>query len=236
MDSRLNPPIWRHDAYTLRRLQAALERTVTTLRQAGVLSHADATVVDFGAGDVPYRPLFAPHCARYLACDLESAPGIDMLIDADGHVPLADGSASCVLSVQVLEHVWDVGDYLQECRRLLSADGRLVLSTHGTWLYHPHPGDYRRWTRDGLCRELEANGFEVLAVEPVVGPLAWTTQFRTLAYHHVLARFGIVGRALAAGICALMHLRMVAEDRLTPAPLRESNAAVYCVTARPRGT
>ena len=34
----------------------------------------------------------------------------------------------------------------------------MLLSTHGARFYHPHPGDYRRWTGEGLRREIEAPG------------------------------------------------------------------------------
>lgn len=231
MSSRLNAPIWRHDAYTLRGLQAAISAQLDRLAH-GILDKSRSLVVDLGAGSAPYRPLFDSYCLRYIACDLEPSAGIDLIIGSDGRVDLESACADCVVSFQVLEHVWDIDSYLAECRRLLSREGRLIISTHGTWLYHPHPTDFRRWTRDGLCRELEVRGFEIESVQPVVGPLAWTTQFRALAYHHVLGKFGVVGRALAAGVCAFMYGRMLLEDCATPADLIESNAAIYCITAK----
>lgn len=233
MHVRLKPPFWRHDAYTLRRLATALRRTIGDLHNDNILKKA-STVVDIGAGDAPYRPLFEAHEAHYLACDITPAPHIDLVFTPGMPLPLSAGKADCVASFQVLEHVWDVGAYLAEARRLLSPGGRLLLSTHGAWLYHPHPSDYRRWTYDGLIRELNDNGFEVLSCTPIVGPLAWTTQFRTFAYHHVLNRIGFPGRLLAAAFCSLMHLRMIVEDAITPAELRSKNAAIYLVIARSR--
>ena len=61
----------------------------------------------------------------------------------------------------------------------------------------------------------------------------WTTQFRTLAYHHVLAKLGFPGRLLSALICSFMYLRMSLEDKVTPAELTGNNAAVYVMLARP---
>jgi SAM-dependent methyltransferase len=231
MDARLNAPVWRHDAYTLRGLQAAVRAQLEQLK-GGFAGKKLGNVVDVGAGDAPYKPLFEGHCERYISCDLVAGPGIDLTFDEQGRLPLEEGSADCVVSFQVLEHVWDIDAYLSECRRLLSPEGRLIISTHGTWLYHPHPTDFRRWTRAGLCRELAERGFDLEHVQAVVGPLAWTTQFRALAYHHVLSKFGPLGRFLAGAICALMYGRMVLEDRLTPAQLIDDNAAIYCITAR----
>lgn len=232
MSVRNNSPYWRHDAYTLRRLQGAVIECIQRARQLGGLC-PDTTVVDLGCGDAPYKDLFVAAGANYLACDLQSGPQVDLVLSADGSVPLPDSTARCVTSFQVLEHVWDLDLYLSECRRLLEEDGLLILTTHGSWLYHPHPADFRRWTRDGLERELSSRGFSVIECWSVVGPLAWTTQFRTLAYHHVFQRLGLPGRLLSAAFCALMYLRMSFEDMVTPSDLRRNNAAVYVMLARP---
>ncbi|WP_396616717.1 class I SAM-dependent methyltransferase [Lysobacter soli] len=234
MHNRLDAPRSRHDAYTLRRLQACVQQAVELLAEGGNLKSGHGTVVDFGAGDAPYRSLIEARCKTYLACDLEAREGVDLVFEEGHPIALPAGAADCVVSFQVLEHVWDLAAYLGECRRLLRPDGRLLLSTHGTWLYHPHPGDYRRWTRDGLCRELTHHGFDVLHVLPAVGPLAWTTQFRTLAYHHVLGRLGPLGRVVSRALCTLMYWRMAFEDRITPEEMRATNSAIYCVLAKPR--
>jgi SAM-dependent methyltransferase len=151
-------------------------------------------------------------------------------------VDLPSGSAAGVVSFQVLEHVWDLDWYLGECHRLLQPGGWLLLSTHGTWLYHPHPTDYRRWTRDGLKEELKARGFAVEEVRPAVGPLAWTTLFRLFAARHVLGKVPLLGPLLLAPLLCLMNGRMLLEDALTPAGLRENNASVYVTLSRKPGS
>ncbi len=223
---RLDPPFWRHDAYTLRGLVRAL-RGVIAGPHAGV--HAGATVVDLGAGDAPYRTLFTACDARYVACDLDA--GAEVRIEPGMPVPLASSSADMVVSFQVLEHVWDLDWYLGEARRLLRDDGVLLLSTHGTWLYHPHPTDFRRWTRTGLIGELALRGFEVRQVEAIVGPLAWTTQFRALGYHAILSRIPLAGGLLAGLVSSVMHARMWLEDRVTPRDWIDHNAAIYLLVA-----
>lgn len=221
---RLSPPFWQHDGYTLRQLASRLTGIVARLAPT-----PQATVVDMGAGAAPYRSLFEQHGARYIACDLE--PPADLVILPGSPVSLADGVARFVVSFQVLEHVWDLDWYLGEARRLLAADGVLVLSTHGTWLYHPHPTDFRRWTRDGLVRELSERGFQVDSIVGAVGPLAWTTQFRALGYHHLLCAVPVVGKLLSAVASSFFHLRMLVEDRITPQAWKDTNAAVYVLTA-----
>lgn len=226
---RLDPPFWQHDAYTLNRLADTLRATLRTLTPLSTGSERQA--VDLGAGEAPYRPLFEAAGYRYTPCDLgESAT---VRIEPGRPVPLQTGCADTVLSFQVLEHVWNLDWYLGEARRLLREDGRLLLSTHGTWLYHPHPTDFRRWTRDGLVAELRERGFEILTIEGLVGPLAWTTQFRAMGLHHLLRGVPVAGPVLAGLVGSVMHARMWVEDRITPRAWIDTNAAVYLVVARP---
>ena len=223
---RLDPPFWRHDAYALR----GLVRSIRWLVEGRLAPRGSgATIVDLGAGDAPYRSLFEKDGASYLACDLE--PTAQVPIAPGVPVPLPSGSADMVVSFQVLEHVWDLDWYLGEAHRLLRDDGTLLLSTHGTWLYHPHPTDFRRWTRDGLVAELTTRGFEVRSVDGIVGPLAWTTQFRALGYNAILAKVPVAGPLLSAIVCGLMYPRMWLEDRVTPRYWVDHNAAIYVVTA-----
>src|SRR5262245_29105618 len=226
-DARADPSWWNHQRHPLLRLRRQIEQELdATLRPA-----AGDLVVDVGCGDMPYQRLFESRGARYLGCDIDAAAPVR--ITPGQPIPLADGCANVVVSFQVLEHVWDLAWYLGECRRLLRPGGHLLLSTHGTWLYHPHPTDFRRWTRDGLVREIEAHAFTVERINGLVGPLAWTTQFRLLGYREVLRRVPIVGALLLAPVAALMNVRMEIEDAITPAPISQTNACVYVVIARP---
>lgn len=223
---RLRPPFWQHDAYTLKKLADAVEIEAAQLATAG--GHRRA--VDLGAGEAPYRPLFEARGFSYLACDIDERAQVR--IEPGRPVPLPDGHAQALLSFQVLEHVWDLDHYLGEARRLLADDGRLLLSTHGTWLYHPHPTDFRRWTRTGLEAELRARGFEPERVHALVGPLAWTTQFRAIGMAQLLRRVPLLGAPLAALVASIFHLRMLIEDAITPREWINTNAAVYLVVAR----
>src|SRR5213079_2121957 len=92
------------------------------------------------------------------------------------------------------------------------------------------------WTRPGLLGEIETAGFTIVEVDGLVGPLAWTTQIRLLAYSQAARRLPVIGGALAAALALGMNTRMVLEDRITPASVRQDHACVYLVLARPAGS
>ncbi|MGO9596854.1 MAG: class I SAM-dependent methyltransferase [Isosphaeraceae bacterium] len=223
---RLTPSFWEHDWYVLKSLRSCIESILTR----DCLREDARVVVDMGCGDCPYEPLFRQPNCTYLRGDLQG--DVDFLIEPGRPVDLADASADGVVSIQVLEHVWDLDWYLGECHRILNPGGWLLLSTHGTWPYHAHPTDFRRWTREGLMAELRQRHFAVERIESVVGPLAWTTQIRLLGIRHLLESLGTFGKITLRPVLLIMNLRMVLEDKLTPSAIRDENACVYVTLSR----
>ncbi len=221
---RAAPRPWDTDWYVLRGLSA----TLASLVRDHVAPRS--VVVDYGCGSMPYRAMVDARGATYVGADF--GPGHDVEIGADGRVPLADGSVDTVLSVQVLEHVRSLDVYLGEAARILKERGVLILSTHGHWLYHPHPEDHRRWTRTGLVLDIEARGFKVDGIVAVAGPLATATVIRSTGYGVVLRRLPVVGRALAAAVAFASNLRAWVEDLATPSTIRRDNACVYVALCR----
>jgi SAM-dependent methyltransferase len=182
-------------------------------------------VLDFGCGTRPYERWFANAGAHYRGADIEGAH--EVRIRADGTLDCGDGEYDLVASFQVLEHVWDLGTYLREARRALRKNGWLLLSTHGAWLYHPHPHDYRRWTAEGLRREVEAQGFHLARMEAVVGPLAWTTVFRSLGAAHLLRTIPLMGTLILPAITVALNVWAWMEDQVTPEHITANNACIY---------
>lgn len=227
MDNRAAPRWWDHQRHSLVRLRREISRALATIAS----QHIGGLLVDMGCGRQPYRPIVEDFGFRYVGCDITADAPVAIVPGCP--VPLDGASATVVTSIQVLEHVWDLDWYLGECRRLLHPTGRLLLSTHGSWLYHPHPTDYRRWTRDGLVREIEAHGFRVASITGLMGPLAWTTQFRLLGYREALLRIPLVGPLCVFPLALAMNVRMEIEDAITPDWIVQTNACTYVVVAEP---
>jgi len=52
-------------------------------------------------------------------------------------LPVRDGAVDAVVSLQVVEHLWDQRRFLRECRRVLAAGGALFLSTPNRLTFSP---------------------------------------------------------------------------------------------------
>lgn len=199
--NRTEPGPSNHAYALLTQLRAKLEEVMQSERRL-----EGGRVLDLGCGTRPYECLLRKRFGEYVGADLLGNTHADVVI-GPGPLPFRSASFDCVFSTQVLEHVRDPHFYLQEANRVLKVGGTLLLSTHGIWWYHPHPGDYWRWTADGLTLELAKAGLTVAQCSGVLcGPAAaiqlWqdTTSgalpgpFKHV-YHWLLQRcIGLVGR------------------------------------------
>ena len=121
-----------------------------------------------------------------------TVPGL-VLADFSREIPFADEEFDAVIVSDVLEHVFDDLGALRNCRRVLAADGKLVLNVP----YGDDIGDHhvRVYTRATLRRLLAAAGFEV-TTEVERGPLAHLDRYRPwrLAWHgYHLLRLAFTG-------------------------------------------
>jgi SAM-dependent methyltransferase len=127
-----------------------------------------AKVLDYGCGIMPYAKAFELAGAEVVGADIAGNAEAQVTIPPAGPLPLADSGFDFVVSFQVLEHVPLPQLYLSEALRVLKPGGKIFLTTHGTWPYHPTPGDYRRWTVEGLALELTQAGFRELEIKPIL--------------------------------------------------------------------
>jgi SAM-dependent methyltransferase len=124
-------------------------------------------VADVGAGDAPYRELFAH--VDYVTVDWEESPHdgagrADVIASAEA-IPLDDASVDAVLCTQLLEHLPQPRRALDEFHRMIRPGGRVYLTAPLVWELHELPHDYYRYTENGLRHLLESAGFTEVAVE-----------------------------------------------------------------------
>lgn len=143
---------------------------------------AGTRVLDLGAGSCRYRPLFA-HC-QYETQDFSRFVGgdsglmrysgwsyghIDYVSDAT-QVPVADGRFGAVLCTEVLEHVPNPIEVLEEIGRILKRGGKALISSPlGSGLHQEPYHFYGGFTPHFYQRFLPEFGFSSILVEQNAG-------------------------------------------------------------------
>lgn len=125
-----------------------------------LLPYVHGDVIDFGAGLSRYKPMILTKAKSYKAMDSFEAPGIDVVADVM-NPPLADSSCDTVLCTQVLEHIREPWIVVEHIARVLRPGGTAIVTTPFMYPYHPDPGDYFRYTADGLASLFERVGMKV---------------------------------------------------------------------------
>ncbi len=103
---------------------------------------ANAVLLDLGAGRKKTRP-------EIISIDLYRAPGVDVIGNIHD-LPFESGSIDGVIARGVLEHVKSPELVVEEIYRVLKPKGRIFSSIPFIQGYHPSPGDYRRYTVEGI--------------------------------------------------------------------------------------
>jgi SAM-dependent methyltransferase len=110
--------------------------------------------------------------------NLDLFPGDQVDIAGDAlQLPLAPASVDTVICTGVLEHLPDPSAAVLEIVRVLKPGGRVYAETPFMQTYHASPGDYHRWTFQGLAWIF--HDFEILEIRVASGPasaLAWQLQ------------------------------------------------------------
>jgi SAM-dependent methyltransferase len=127
-----------------------------------------ATIANVGGGTRRYG-------SNVVNIDVEPLAGVDLVGVAE-QLPLVDASCDGAILQAVLEHVRSADLTLRELHRVLRPGAALFIEVPFIQGYHPSPGDYRRYTEQGLRAELTDRGFDVEASGVAVGPasaMAW---------------------------------------------------------------
>jgi SAM-dependent methyltransferase len=91
----------------------------------------------------------------------------DVVVGPIEVMPFADASFDSVLCNAVLEHVQNADRAIRELARVVRKGGHVVIAVPFLQPYHACPGDFRRYTADGLAQLGRSAGLEVIEILPV---------------------------------------------------------------------
>jgi SAM-dependent methyltransferase len=160
--------IWQRDFLINRHTWANIKDAIQLAR-----NHAATVcpvVLDVGCGHKPYLDWFGS--AQYFGMDrstTDTSP--DFLGDAC-KLPIQSGVADIVFSTQVIEHVPNPHEMINEFHRVLKPNGSLILSGPLYWPLHEEPFDFFRFTKHGFALLLGNAGFSQWTIKEDGGD--WT--------------------------------------------------------------
>jgi SAM-dependent methyltransferase len=130
-----------------------------------VKKYATGRVLDIGCGNKPYERMFNTITTEYIGCDIvqSSQNKVDIICTAF-QIPLPDSSFDTVFSTQVIEHVDNHQQLVNEAYRLLKPGGHFIVSGPMYWPLHEEPYDYFRFTKYGFKYILEKAKFSEIEI------------------------------------------------------------------------
>lgn len=128
-------------------------------------------VLDFGGGrQAKYHDAFLSWLVdgSYESANIDPAMEPTYLVEAGGGLPLASGAFDMVVSINTLEHVYELDMTLDELLRVVRPGGRLVFAVPFLYRVHASPDDFNRPTASWWRETLSRKGIEALEITPLV--------------------------------------------------------------------
>jgi SAM-dependent methyltransferase len=134
------------------------------IKKLAVSLHGD--LLDVGCGTKPYKNYF--NVTKYTGLEISGSDRLTDFSDAEydgAEFPFSDNKFDSIVCFQVLEHAEDIGQLLNEIRRVLKTGGTALFTMPFIWPEHEMPYDFSRFTSIGLKNRLSAHGFEIITYQ-----------------------------------------------------------------------
>jgi SAM-dependent methyltransferase len=128
-------------------------------------------ILEIGAYNVNGSPRGRFLGSYYTGVDLRAGPGVDMVIDPNYHYPMWKDHFNLILCLETLEHDIRPWRTIRSIMLWLKPGGHAVITARGfnekgASPYHDHPGDYWRFTPEGMAALLGDYLLEVVDCRP----------------------------------------------------------------------
>lgn len=100
--------------------------------------------------------------------NIDEFTGPDILATAE-NIPSKDNTYDAVLIIELLEHVENPNNVLNEAHRVLKKGGVAIVTMPFMYPVHADPNDFQRWTKSKMENELIIAGFTIDNIMPMGG-------------------------------------------------------------------
>ena len=155
-------------------------------------------LLDLGCGKVPLYIAYKNYIADNICVDWENTlhknVNIDYFCDLTKKLPFNDNEFDTVLLSDVLEHIPNPNNIINEIYRVLTKNGNMLLNVPFLYWIHEEPSDFYRYTEFAIKYLLENTGFEIIKFEVIGGPIEIITDILSKNIKHI----PVIGNSLAA--------------------------------------
>ena len=129
-------------------------------------------LLDLGCGEAPYKKYLTQFVDKYTGVDWSNTfhnSGADIVSDLNIKLEIDPEVADSIISISVMEHLYEPQTFLNEAWRVLKKDGNIILQVPWQWRIHEAPHDYFRYTPYALKHMLTKAGFSDIQIEATSG-------------------------------------------------------------------
>ena len=146
-------------------------------------------LLDVGCGQKPYQDLFTS-VSEYVGLEFDS-PDMRRRSKADTfydghHFPFPDASFDSLMATEVLEHIFNLAEFLAEVHRVLKPGGMAYFTAPFAWDEHEQPRDYARYSSFGIAHLLRTHGFEIVEQRKTNADARTLFQLRNCYIHKII--------------------------------------------------
>lgn len=174
--------------------------------------------LDVGCGTKPYEQFF--NHSEYIGLEIETTLNrelkkADYFYDG-GKFPFDSAQFDSIVTNQVLEHVFNPDEFLNEINRVLKTGGKLLLTVPFVWDEHEQPYDFARYSSFGLKSLLEKHGFEIIKHHKSVNDFRVVVQLINAYLYKITHKIPIVKPITTITLCALINILGISVSYLLP--------------------
>lgn len=122
---------------------------------------------------------------EFTVVNIDEKYGYDIKFNVEEKFPLGDATYDNVLSMNLIEHIFDTHNIFVESARVLKTGGLFVSAVPYMHHIHGSPDDFVRYTDSAYKKFADKYGFEIIYIEPL-GYGLFSLIFQTLTIYRTL--------------------------------------------------